>query len=317
MNRPTGISVDSTGVYVAENQNFRALFFPGSSTTANRVYGQNNFTSNTFNKGGATSDTTVGSPLGVFADGAGLYLTEFHYRALYYSGTSTTATRVYGQAGSFTTSTVNNGGISATSLHNNSAAVSDASGVYIADYGNHRVLFFSGTSATATRVYGQNNGMATGTANLGGSVTAATLNTPYVAVPEASGVYIADTFNNRVLYFSGTSTTASRVYGQHGSFTTNTANNGGVSADSLNQPAVVVLGPSGIYISDQGNNRILYYPGTSTTATRVYGQNGNFTSSAANNGGVSAGSLNSPAGMFLYNGNLYVADSLNHRVLMY
>ena len=159
--------------------------------------------------------------------------------------------------------------------------------------------------------------MSNNTANLGGSVTAATLDTPYVAAPDASGVYIADTFNNRVLYFAGTSTTASRVYGQNGSFTTNTANLGGVSANSLNQPGVVTPTSTGIYISDQGNNRVLYYPGTSTTATRVYGQNGNFTSSAANNGGVSAGSLNSPAGMFLYNGNLYVADSLNHRVLMY
>ncbi len=47
---------------------------------------------------------------------------------------------------------------------------------------------------------------------------------------------MADHVNNRVLFYPAGSTTATQVYGQGGSFTTNTANNGGISANSLNQP---------------------------------------------------------------------------------
>jgi hypothetical protein len=47
---------------------------------------------------------------------------------------------------------------------------------------------------------------------------------------------VADQYNNRVLFYPSGSTTATRVYGQGGSFTTNTANNGGISANSLAFP---------------------------------------------------------------------------------
>lgn len=317
LNRPTAVAVDSTGLYVAENQNMRVTFFSGSSTTATRVYGQaGSFTTNTFNMGGATSNTTVGSPVGLGLDSGGLYIAEFHYRVTYFSGVSTTALRVYGQGGSFTTATQDNGGVTANSLDSCAGVWHDGSGVYISDYANNRVLYYSGTATTATRVYGQGGSFTSQTANNGG-ITANSLSTPYAVVSDASGVYIADSANNRVLFYSGTSTTASRVYGQNGSFTDGTANNGGITATSLSGPGALRLDTAGLYVSDSNNHRILFFPGTSTTATRVYGQGGSFTSGTLNNGGVSANSLNTPAGLAIYNGNLYVADQYNHRVLVY
>ncbi|HMY69967.1 MAG TPA: hypothetical protein PL163_25210, partial [Leptospiraceae bacterium] len=69
-----------------------------------------------------------------------------------------------------------------------------------------------------------------------------------------------DQTNNRVLYYSSGSTTASRVYGQLGSFTANAFNNGGISADSLSFPAGAAIDSSGnMYLPDRGNNRVLYY----------------------------------------------------------
>ena len=69
------------------------------------------------------------------------------------------------------------------------------------------------------------------------------------------------------------STTADVVYGQLGSFTTDSINNGGVSANSLYFPAEVTLDGSGnLYVADQANARVLFYPSGSTTAARVYGQ---------------------------------------------
>jgi hypothetical protein len=103
------------------------------------------------------------------------------------------------------------------------------------------------------------------------------------------------------------------VYGQLGSFTTNTLNKGGaVSADTLNGPTAIALDAAeNIYICDSNNNRVLFYSGTSTTATRVYGQ-ADFTTKA---GGVSATALNSPQGIAVSSGGVYISEVNNNRVL--
>ncbi len=62
-----------------------------------------------------------------------------------------------------------------------------------------------------------------------------------IALDSSGNLYVADEYNNRVLFYPAGSTTATRVYGQSGSFTSNTANNGGISANSLRQPCGVAL----------------------------------------------------------------------------
>src|SRR5438128_2487525 len=54
-----------------------------------------------------------------------------------------------------------------------------------------------------------------------------------------------------------------------------------------------------------------------TEADRVFGQGGIFTSNTCNLGGISASSLCDPTGVVDAAGNLYVADSVNGRVLEY
>ncbi len=186
----------------------------------------------------------------------------------------------------------------------------DGTGVYITDIYGSRVLYFPGTSTTATRIYGQNGNFtttATGT-------TASTLTNPEGIALDATGVYIADALNNRVLFYPGTSTTATRVYGQNGNFTSNTVNNGGVSANSLSNPRGIHVDSDGVYIVDMDNNRVLFYPGTSTTATRVYGQNGNFTTA---NVATNANSLDNPWFVTTFAGNVFISDRANNRVLSY
>jgi hypothetical protein len=48
-------------------------------------------------------------------------------------------------------------------------------------------------------------------------------------------------------------------YGQGGSFITHTANNGGISANSLDNPYCVAVYAGRLYIADSNNNRVLYY----------------------------------------------------------
>src|SRR5271157_4318936 len=106
--------------------------------------------------------------------------------------------------------------------------------------------FYNG-STTATRVYGQGGSFITNTTNNGG-ISATSLDIPIgVAVDGSGNLYVTDASNNRVLYYAAGSTTATRVYGQGGFFTTNTANypSGSVSATSLYRPIGVAVDGSG------------------------------------------------------------------------
>ena len=248
MNKPSGVTPDSSGgIYVSDFSNSRVLYLATGSTTASRVYGQGgNFTTATLNKGGISA-TSLYNPTNVALDSSGgIYVSDFsNSRVLYFATGSTTASRVYGQGGDFTTGTENKGGISATSLNKSTGVIPDSSGgIYVCDQTNHRVLYFATGSTTASRVYGQGGNFATVTINMGG-ISATSLHNPtYVALDSSGGIYVCDQTNNRVLYFATGSTTASRVYGQGGNFTTGTLNKGGKSATSLSYPFGVALDSS-------------------------------------------------------------------------
>ncbi len=308
--------------YIVDSGNHRVLGFSSTSFTAKSVTGQGgSLSSNTANNGGVSS-TSLSSPTS-FSGYSQYYVADTgNNRVLAYSAysSSSTASTVYGQAGSLSSSTANNGGVSASSLNAPAGVTSDYSSLYVADTGNNRVLKYSSTLTTASIVYGQNGSFSSSTANNGG-VSASSLNAPSAVFYDStnSGLYIVDKANNRVLYYSSSSTTASMVFGQSGSYSSNSANNGGISADSLSAPSGVAVDKNkGVYIADTGNNRVLYYPSGSTTATKVFGQNGSFTTATANNGGITASSLNAPVSVSVdYSGSIYIIDSGNNRVLLY
>src|SRR6185437_11042576 len=83
--------------------------------------------------------------------------------------------------------------------------------------------------STATTVWGQGGSFTSQVANYpSGSVASTSLNAPEgVAVDGSGNIYIADRANNRVLYYAAGSTTATRVYGQAGSYTCAVARNNG------------------------------------------------------------------------------------------
>src|SRR5712692_5700674 len=165
----------------------------------------------------------------------------------------------------FATRDGNHGGLSASSLFDAlSVAVDGAGGLYIGDHGNCRVLHFPSGSTTADRVYGQGGSFITADCNHG-SISATILQGAFgVAVDAAGGLYVADVGDNSVLHYPPSSTTADAVYGQGGSFTTNDANHGGLTANSIYQPyGVAIDAAGGLYIAGGGNNRVLYFSITS------------------------------------------------------
>lgn len=243
-----------------------------------------------------------------------------------------TADGVLGQRGSFATSAPNIGGIDASTLSApqgvaiaGSADISINPEIYVSDTGNNRVLRYSVGDSTAIDVYGQdkfdgsapNRGGAAAENTLSGPTGIAFYNDASTFGTKLYGFYVADTGNNRVLFFQAgvPSRNAFRVYGQP-DFKTTTANTGGISGASLSAPTGVGTDPSGgLYIADTGNHRVLHYPPGSVVADRVFGQPSMDSAVLAP---PSPTTLNGPSGVaVLPNGDLVVADTGNVRVLRY
>jgi sugar lactone lactonase YvrE len=299
-------------------------------TTADRVFGQPDFTHNTANNGGLSANS-LNTPSNVALDSQGnLYVADIvNSRVLEYNAPLSTheaANRVFGQP-DFTHNTLNNGGVSASSLNYPSGVALDAQGdLYVADLFNNRVLDYDNPlthDTTADRVFGQPD-FSHNTANNGG-VSASSLHDPEGAALDAQGnLYVTDYLNNRVLEYDNPlthDTTADRVLGQS-DFIHNIANSGGISADSLNGPVGVALDARGnLYVADTFNNRVLEYDdhvAHDTTADRVFGQP-DFTHNDPNRGGTPrADTLSQPHGVALdQQNNLYVTDVANRRLLEY
>lgn len=161
-----------------------------------------------------------------------------------------------------------------------------------------------------------------GEANRGGVVSGETLYFPGgMAIAPGGGLLVADSFNNRVLHFaavpSGPGASANAVIGQ-ASLDDSLR---GVSEVELNGPAAVAVGAGKIAVADAMSNRVLIYDyplpadGSRPTASVVLGQEGDFLSSTP---GCDADRFKRPSGVAITpQGQLIVADSANHRVLVW
>jgi sugar lactone lactonase YvrE len=304
--------------------------------TADRIIGQRDATSSQPNASGFVDASGLSGPGGVVFDASGdLFVADSrNNRVLGYRSpmtTDTIADIVIGQP-DVNSNVRNNGGVSATSLSfPNGVAVSPAGNLYVADSGNNRVLEYDrpfATDTAADRVFGQPD-FESNTTNNGG-LGAASLYAPAdVAVGATGDLWVADTFNHRVLMYEdpiATDAVADLALGQlfdrATRLFTNGPNYGGISARSLFAPSGVAVDLGGnVWVADTYNSRVLWYsaPGRSdTTADKVLGQ-ADFASNASNyTGEVSAAGLNEPSAVAVDpNGNVYVSDAFNNRMLMY
>ncbi len=329
-------------VYVADTMNSRVLIYNGTpgednwDNVADYVIGQPDMVSNTGNNGGVSASSLYQS-FSVATDGRNVYVADFiNNRVLIYDGIpgeegwDNVADYVIGQP-DMTSVTANNGGRGASSLYRPTSVATDGERVYVADNNNNRVLIYNGIPGevgwdnVADYVIGQPN-MTSGTGNNGG-LSASSLYQPTSATTDGERVYVADYVNSRVLIYEGIpgkeswDNVADYVIGQP-DMTSGTSNNGGVSASSLFFPRSVNTDREKVYVVDSYNHRILIYEGIpgevdwDNIADYVIGQS-NMTSNTKNNGGVSASSLSEPTSVTTDGRNIYVAERLNYRVLIY
>ena len=166
--QPEGVALDVTGnLYVADGLNNRVLVYldPLNDQVADVVIGQPDFVSVTFNNGGLfPSASTLFFPLDVAVDNSGnvLIADSNNNRVLVYLdplNSNTIADIVLGQP-DFTSTIINNGGVTTSSLALPTDVKVDASGnVFVADTANNRVLVYNDlintTDVVADTVFGQ------------------------------------------------------------------------------------------------------------------------------------------------------------------
>ncbi|HSU90177.1 MAG TPA: choice-of-anchor D domain-containing protein, partial [Sporolactobacillaceae bacterium] len=272
------------------------------------------FTTSGCNLGSATiSASTLCGPEGLATDPAGnLFVSDqTNNRALEFNlplapaniatgAGDAVADRVFGQAGNLTTGVCNGGTntISANTLCSPGGLAIDGSGnLYVADVNNSRVLEFNQpitapTGATgagdtiADRVFGQGATGITFTTNACASSTAppppsatGACRPAGLSVDIAGDLFIADSFNNRVLEYNqplaavnaqtgAGDVTADRVFGQGiagTDFVTSACADKGSgdpppSASAMCRPGGVAIDSLGnLYVADESNNRVIRF----------------------------------------------------------
>jgi uncharacterized protein (TIGR03437 family) len=310
----SGIAADGAGnLYLPEMVNgFVWRLSPGGALT--RVAGAPG-TQGASGDGGAAMNTKLVRPPDVMLDAAGnLYISEFA-RVRRVSALDGTVSTV---AGDGTFGFAGEGTSALRAALRAPAGLAFRNGaLYIADRGNQRVRKVTADGLIATVAGGRAE---PGQADYGGyggdglAATSARLNSPAaVAFDAAENLYIADAGNNRVRRVDpgGIIITAA------GSGTS-----GGLGGDGDPAALIPLLRPQGLaldavgalYIADTGHDRVLRVDGAGTVSTVA----GTGSPGYTGDGDTSlALQLHGPAGLALdRDGNLYLADTLNHRVRM-
>jgi NHL repeat len=220
----------------------------------------------------------------------------------------------------FTTADVNHGGLSARSLYRPPGiAVDEARRLWILDEGNNRALMWSPTPPTsfapAVLVVGSSD-----LTSIGGSCNQSSFSSGFFQLAAKSGkLLVASPLCHRVTIWNPTPTTngaaASTVLGQ-ASFNEVTYGNG---ATDLSSPYGVWTDGTRVAVADSGNNRVLIWTSFPITnkqpADIVVGQPGFGTSGSSNP--PTGATMFLPSAVYSDGVRLFVADTLNNRVLVW
>lgn len=209
------------------------------------------------------------------------------------------------------------------------SSVADAGGrLLVTDTGNNRVLLFDGaptlTDSAARVAVGQAGLYSNGDT----TCTAGRLDHPRAAILAGGKLVVADSGHHRVLIWDSVPTAsgspADLVLGQEKLVTLDDPQycqaNRGVAAPTaatLSTPSGVWSDGSRLVVADTGNQRLLVWTAFPTSdgqpADLVVGQAGMTTAAA----GVGPSGLNSPWSVDSNGNQLFVADTGNHRVLVF
>jgi len=330
MTNATSVDFDSDGnLWVADMGNSRILKYPAANLAtggaATVALGQSDLTSDEY---GITATTMTNATSVDFDSDGNLWVADSNNsRILKYPAanlsTGGAATVALGQSG-LTSKTTGN---TATTLDMASGLTFDSSGnLWVGDTRNSRILKYPAanlaTGGAATVALGQTDLTTKDHGNISSpySHSAKTFHNPTdIAIDSTGNVWISEWNNHRVLKFDTSNLkiggAATVVLGQT-DFTSKTLGN---TATTLRETAGIAFDSSGnLWVADAGGHRILKYPAanlaTGGAATVALGQT-DLTSMSTGN---TATTVDTPEYItFDSDGNLWLSDRNNHRVLKY
>jgi trimeric autotransporter adhesin len=257
--------------------------------------------------GGAAAAASLSDPFGVAIDTAGnLYIADTSNHRIRRVNTFGKITTVAGNGiGTFS----GDGGPATRASLNTpiGVAVDGAGNLYIADAFNNRIRKVN-TAGVITTVAGNGDCRFSGD---DGAAVSASLCAPFgVAVDAPGNVYIADTSNHRIrkVDTSGIITTIAGHVKE--SFS---GDGGSATKAGLNFPTGVTVDTAhNLFITDQSNHRIRKVSNAGVVTTVAGNGHDGF---SGDNQAATMGSLNLPIAAAVDQvGNLYIGDTLNHRI---
>ncbi|MCK9210873.1 MAG: T9SS type A sorting domain-containing protein [Ignavibacteriaceae bacterium] len=242
------------------------------------------------------------------------------------TGNYPTADLVLGQA-DFTTGAANRGvSCAANTLFSPYGLYLYGNDLWVADYGNSRILRYSNAYNISTNgvdadfVLGQSDFITNTQATVQNG-----FNQPFdLCIDESGNLWVADCNNNRIMVFQNVysksnGANADKVLGQT-EFTTAAS---GTTANSLFSPSGIIVKNGALFVTDVSNCRVLRYDNAvaksnGAAADGVLGQP-DFSSNLVDRGGTADNNtLDWPAGVQMDNsGTLYVIDMGNSRILIF
>ena len=183
--------------------------------------------------------------------------------------------------------------------------------LYVADnQGERTSIVFKITPAGAISMFAGTG--VSGFTGDGGPATSARLNAPAgIAIDSSNNVYIADTNNARIRKVSAATGFITTIAGE--GFATFSGDGGPATGANLRGPRSMVFDAAGnLYIADTSNNRIRRIDPLGNISTFAGTGTGSF---SGDNGVAASATLNAPQGIAIDSaGNLYIADTANHRI---
>ncbi len=243
---------------------------------------------------------------------------------LYFAETGNHVVRKVTSAGIITTVAGNgvqgfagDGGLATSAELDSPAGLAlDAAGdLYIADSHNQRIREVNAATGIIATIAGTG---AAGFSGDGGAATAAKLDLPTALAFDAAGnLYLADTNNHRVRRIAAATGAITTIAGN--GVEAFTGDNGPATSASIDSPNGLALDAAGnLYIADTHNGRVREVSAASGLISTVAGAGvvgGNAQSFGGDNGPATAAGLALPRGLAMdAAGNLYFADSANHRI---
>jgi len=271
--------------------------------------------------GGTATSAEIDNPNGVAVDGAGnLYIADdFNQRIRKVTAATGIITTVAGNGTQCTTSAttgcLDGGAATSAKLYTPSGVAVDGAGnFYIADENDMLIRKVTAATGIITTVAGNGS---FGYSGDNGAATSAKLQNPTgVAVDSAGNLYIADEYNHRIRKVAAATGIITTVAGTStGGYVAAQDGGAATSAELYYPNGIAVDGAGNLYIADSSNNRIRKVTAVTGIITTVAGNGtGGY---SGDTGAATSAELHYPTGCVVDGaGNLYIADTDNHRIRM-